>query len=209
MSEVKKVYEQLIKLTEWYTRVKRGNIHGVLLEEWRDLHPDEGIDFENPMVRDSDMMHVGHLPAIATHIHPYIEHRDQVDLGHVLKLLSIHEIGEIHVGDVMTVARSKTSRERDAEKQAAHAMLHPDHRAWYDEFEAKGTFAAKYANSIDKLSWQLVACTCPAQIDEERLVKNGTSVERIYELYRPVMEWDSFLAELLDYVFEHGRKHSS
>ena len=61
---------------------------------------------------------------------PYIEHRDQVDLGHVLKLLSIHEIGEIHVGDVMTVARSKTSRERDAEKQAAHAMLHPDHRAW-------------------------------------------------------------------------------
>ena len=81
-----------------------------------------------------------------------------IDLRRVLELLTVHDLVEIDAGDTFAYDAAghatKEQREREA-AQRIFGMLPPDQaarfRECWDEFEARGTADAKYANALDRL----------------------------------------------------------
>ena len=68
--------------------------------------------------------HVGCLPIIATFLHPYLD--KPVDLGKVLTILAIHDIGEIKLGDELTF--TKKSDQENIEFTTGLGLLHPNYQ---------------------------------------------------------------------------------
>ena len=54
------------------------------------------------------MEHVGTLPILATYFHGHVT--EPVNLGRVLELLAVHDIGEIVVGDESTFTKKEDRR---------------------------------------------------------------------------------------------------
>lgn len=82
---------------------------------------------------------------------------ERVDVGHVLKLLLVHDIVEIDAGDTY-VYDTDGQADKDVREQEAAArlfgLLPPEQaaelRAWWDEFEAAVTPEAKFARALDR-----------------------------------------------------------
>lgn len=82
---------------------------------------------------------------------------DEIDIDRVIKMLLIHDLGEIHTGDTIIYA-SETPELKEEEAQAVKKILEilPDGKLdyymalWY-EFEAGETADSKYAKAIDRV----------------------------------------------------------
>lgn len=123
----------------------------------------------------------------------YSEYDIDINIEHVIAMLSIHEIGESRIGDITPYdgisPKSKAKREREAvvslcsNLKKRHILL-----ALFDEFEAKETPEAKFAYLCDKLDCDLQArlysnagrCSIEkatyemASIDEiQKIIENG------------------------------------
>jgi putative hydrolase of HD superfamily len=80
-----------------------------------------------------------------------------LDLRRVLELLTVHDLVEIDAGDTFAYDpaghETKSQRERDAAERI-FGMLPADQaaqfRACWEEFEARETIEAKYANALDR-----------------------------------------------------------
>ena len=116
-------------------------------------------DYTNDVLREPLIEHIGHLPILASYWHPYIEHTDKVDLGKVLTMLSIHDIGETVTGEIC--AYHKTEEDGDDEYKAALEVMHPNYHAYMDEFEALETYDAKFAKAIDAIAPNIRAVDMP------------------------------------------------
>jgi len=80
------------------------------------------------------------------------------DILHAVRLVIVHDLVEIDAGD--TFAYDTVHQETKAARELAAAVrifgLLPEDqsvafRAWWDEFEAQGTPAARFANALDRL----------------------------------------------------------
>ncbi len=87
------------------------------------------------------------------------EHSDEpVDLPRVLKMLLVHDIVEIDAGDTFYYDEAGRQDKDEREQRAADRLfgLLPDDqkaelRAYWDEFEARQTAEARFANALDRL----------------------------------------------------------
>jgi putative hydrolase of HD superfamily len=84
--------------------------------------------------------------------------REKVELLRVLKMLLIHDIVEIDAGDTFAYDTVLAASQAERELKAAErifALLPDDQakefRALWDEFEAKVTAEARFANAMDRL----------------------------------------------------------
>ncbi len=86
-----------------------------------------------------------------------LQHRANaaVDICRVLQMLLVHDLGEIAGGDVIVYQRN--SSHAAAEREAARGLLAPLEAltrdrllGLFEEFEARQTGDAKYANAIDR-----------------------------------------------------------
>jgi putative hydrolases of HD superfamily len=100
--------------------------------------------------------HSWHLALMATTL---VEYADElVDLNHVIRLLLFHDIVEIDAGDTFffddTGYADKAAREQRAADRI-FGLLPPEQgaefRALWDEFEARQTAEARFANALDRL----------------------------------------------------------
>ncbi len=88
-----------------------------------------------------------------------VEHADeQLDLPHVVEMLVVHDLVEIDAGDTFCydVAENATKAEREGcAADRLFALLEEDQaakfRALWEEFEARATAEAKFANALDRL----------------------------------------------------------
>lgn len=88
-----------------------------------------------------------------------LEHSNEaVDLLKVLKMLLIHDVVEVDVGDVFHHHKHKISDLHEREAKAAErlfGMLPPDQKQEYieiwQEFEARESPEARYAGAVDRL----------------------------------------------------------
>lgn len=106
--------------------------------------------------RENDAEHSWHLALMVLVL---AEHADEpIDAGRAVELVLIHDLVEIHAGDVPyydTAARAaKEQRERDA-AQRLFALLPADqaarmHERW-EEYEAQATPEARFAHAVDRL----------------------------------------------------------
>lgn len=198
--DIKQIIERLIDLQEKYSFEKRHLVTGDRYEEIMRAGMVADGDYSHTAVREPLLEHVGHLPVLAAFLHPYIDHTNEVDLGRVLIMLAIHDIGETEVGDVFTY--DKTEAEETKEYQAAMNLLEPSQQVYYEEFEARETLDAKYTKAIDVLAPIVHSMNRPF-IKIENFKQKGKVVQDVVIKKQHYFEWDLFLLELFDVSITH------
>ncbi|MFV1917588.1 MAG: HD domain-containing protein [Patescibacteria group bacterium] len=156
------------------------------------------VDWEpdNEATREPLLEHVGHLPVLATFLYPHAEHKEKIDLGRVLIMLAIHDIGETTKGDVF--AYDKTSEDEKGELEAARLLLPPELFTYYEEFENWESMDAKFAKAIDALAPLFHELVIPAEVTQKRFKMYGFDVDKIEKRKRPHVDWDSNLNAVFD-----------
>lgn len=110
---------------------------------------------------ENDAEHSFHLAIMACIL---AEHaRQPVDVLHTMKMVLIHDVVEIDAGDTYAYdtefAKSKAEREQKAADRL-FALLPEEqcreYRALWDEFEARETPEAKFANALDRIQPMLL-----------------------------------------------------
>lgn len=106
--------------------------------------------------RENSAEHSWHLAVMALLLSEYAN--EPVDVGHVIKLLLVHDIVEIDAGDTYIYDTAGRADKAEREQRAADrlfGLLPPEQqaalRALWDEFEAQETPEARFANTIDRL----------------------------------------------------------
>lgn len=97
------------------------------MERLKAKFPTTKFDFDDNLIQESLIEHVGSLPIIAVFLHPYLE--IDVDLGKVLTMLAIHDIGETVLGDELTFTKSNLSG--DLEYIEGKKLLHQNYHKLY------------------------------------------------------------------------------
>jgi putative hydrolases of HD superfamily len=106
--------------------------------------------------RENSAEHSWHLAMMAMLLTEYAA--GPVDVMHAMKMVLVHDIVEIDAGDVFAYDAAGNVGKVDREKLAAERIfgLLPDEqgrelRELWEEFEARATPEAKYANALDRL----------------------------------------------------------
>ena len=106
--------------------------------------------------QENDAEHSFHLALMAAVL---AEHASEpVDVLHVMKMVLIHDAVEVDAGDTYAYDTAGNATKREREVRAADrifALLPEDqaaeYRALWDEFEARETPEAKFANTLDRI----------------------------------------------------------
>lgn len=204
-NNMQNILQNLTTLTQNYMSTYRWNINYEKYKRFAELMWDD-IDFDIERVRESLICHVGHLPIIASYLHPYIDHTDEVDLGRVLQMLAIHDIWETIVGDVITVAADRSTAEQDAEDAAARSLLNDKQYELYMEYSDPKTLDGKFTKSIDKISTKIMMCASDINIEKARYKHFWFTLDD-WSKYHKYMERDNFLKEFFEYTVQeiHSR----
>ncbi len=167
----------------------------------------KNLNFSNERF-ENDAEHSWHLCIMAVTLAEYAN--EPVDLLRVIKMLLIHDVVEIDVGDVMIY--KKTDADSEAEKEAAHrifGMLPPGQKQEYLdlwlEFEELNTPDACYARSIDRLEPMLQNLHYECRIWNH----HGVTYDQIVSVTGKIDEgshvlWDYALS-ILDRLREEGK----
>ncbi len=106
--------------------------------------------------RENDAEHSWHLAVMAVLLAEYA--REEPDLLKVVKMLLLHDVVEIDAGDTFAYDEAGHADKSERERRAAErifnllpADLARDVFALWDEFEARETPEAKYAQALDRL----------------------------------------------------------
>lgn len=200
---ITKIVEGLLKLQKNYSSTPRSIvtydrnkniIEPGLLKEY---------NYDSEVIREPLIEHVGHLPIIACYLHQFIEHKNQVDLGQTLIILSIHDIGETEVGDIITY--SKTESHEKSEEEAVKKLLPEYLLKYFEEYKKLETTEGKFAKCVDALAPILHELTLP-KITAERFKYHNFSVDKIVEKKKEYFKWDEVLSGVFDYVIEKLRE---
>jgi putative hydrolase of HD superfamily len=135
--------------------------------------------------------HSWHLALMALLLAEYAE--GDINLGHLLELLLIHDLVEIYAGDTYCYDEDETKDQEVQEAQAAEKLfnlLPEDQSAWLqelrNEFEAGRSLEARFAVSLDRLmplllnyytqgrSWKEHGITADQVLARNRLICEGS-----------------------------------
>ncbi len=199
----KKLLDELIELQRAYASTYRA----ITTEErYNNLIISKLIKdftYDSNYIREPLLEHSGHLPIIASHLWPLIQHRGKVNLGRVLIMLSVHDIGEIEIGDVITYHKSKAHKENEiitAKKRLSKEMLE-----YYIEFENQETMDAKFAKAVDALAPELHELALP-EVTKERFMHFNFNTDSIVEKKEKHFVWDEVLKQLFDAMISEYRE---
>jgi 5'-deoxynucleotidase YfbR-like HD superfamily hydrolase len=200
-------YEKIIKdflsLQDSYQFTRRNLMTKERFRDFVDADPKKGLDLDNVLLNEPLIEHVGHLPIVASYFHQFLEHKDEVDLGRVLTMLSIHDIGETVLGDIFTY--TKTEADEEEEVEVALTLLPKYLQEIFLEYEALETFDAKYAKSVDALAGFLPALDMP-RIILKRFKKRGACVKDVIDRKGYLMEWDTTMKAVFDLGMTQARQ---
>lgn len=202
-SEAVALTENLIKLQQAYAFEYRA----MVTEERYKTQVESGLlenyTFDSEEIREPLIEHIGHLPVIASYLHPNIEHREDVDLGRALIMLSVHDIGETRVGDVLTY--TKSDAETDEEVEAARDLLPEYLFSYFEEMEERETLDAKFAKSVDSIAPLLHEMTLP-KLTPKRFKYHNFDTDKIIAKKQVHFEWDETLRDMFAYLIEKYRQ---
>ena len=136
------------------------------------------------------------------------EHGDpNVNIDRVIRMLLVHDVGEIGAGDVSLYKDTDPQARFDAEKVFIEQLLadHNDLIALWHEFESGESLDARYANAMDRIAGVLSSLFN----EESCWAEKGMTVSRIIEKNRAIERalpslWGEFV-ELVEYADSRGR----
>lgn len=106
--------------------------------------------------RETDAEHTWHMAMFALLLHGELGF--EADLGHVLRLVLVHDLVEIFAGDTYAYDDAAVAGQEERERLAAERLfgrLPPDLggrlHGWWREFEEARTPEARFAKSVDRL----------------------------------------------------------
>ena len=104
--------------------------------------------------RENTAEHSWHLVVMAMVLQRYAA--EPVDIGRVIKMLALHDLGEIHAGDVFLYAADR-GESQEKERAAVAALFEPlpagpraEFESLWSEFAAGETAEARYAQAMDR-----------------------------------------------------------
>jgi putative hydrolase of HD superfamily len=141
-------------------------------------------------------------------------HRDltcDVDLGHVLALLTVHDLVEIYAGDTFGYVAAGQRDQLQREAAAADrlfGMLPPNLAAamhgWWQEFEAAQTPEAHFAKALDRLQVLAQNVFTHGRMWQERGVTEAMSRARNQD----AMAFDPSLARIFEALYRRARQQN-
>jgi len=151
--------------------------------------------------RENTAEHSWQIIIFAQILYPYAKQKEEIDLLRVIRMLSIHDLVEIAVGDTFIFDDNGMEGKFEREKQAAEKLFGSLHseagklflELWL-EFEDRKTADAIFANAIDRLipfvlnshtsgkSWReaLVTETQVRKRLEEAISEAGIAFEEVF-----------------------------
>lgn len=126
------------------------------------LHQAEGLKRElrhswlSDGRRESVAEHTWRMSLMAITLHKDVD--KNIDLFHVLKMIIVHDLGEVYAGDYQVYGKTVPKNKHELEEKALSKLLStlPNYSQqeimdlWY-EFEKQETAEAKFAVALDKL----------------------------------------------------------
>lgn len=201
--DISKIVEGLLKLQKDYASTYRA----IITEERYKKFVESGLlkkyNYDSEEIREPLIEHIGHLPIIASYLHQYIEHKSEVDLGKSLIILSVHDVGETEVGDMLAYA--KTRSHQDLEFAAAKKILPEYLYKYFEEYEEAKTMEGKFAKAVDSLAPLLHEIILP-KVTAERFEYFNFNVDKIVAKKKDYFVWDSILSGIFDYVINELKK---
>lgn len=126
------------------------------------LHEAEGLKREmrhswlSDGRQESVAEHTWRMALMALTLHQEVN--PQIDLFHVLKMIIVHDLGEVYAGDYQVYGKTVPDNKQELESRALNKLLKalPTYSkeelfALWDEFEHRETEEAKFAVALDKL----------------------------------------------------------
>jgi putative hydrolase of HD superfamily len=143
--------------------------------------------------------HSWQIALLALSLAPYAEAR--IDLNRVIRMLLVHDIGEIDTGDTLVYVEGGWEERKAAELAAVKrifgllpAAQSATFLALWQEFEQAETSDARFANAADRAMPVLLNLANQGQSWRE----NGISYERVVERVRPQIQ--AGCPDLWDYL---------
>ena len=170
------------------------------------LRKNKPVTLERP---ENSAEHSWQIAMLALTMHRYAD--EIVDIDHVVRLLLVHDIGEIDVGDTILYAEGALAADKAAEQAAVEriADLLPQDTAaeivqlWI-EFEQNHTPESRFANAMDRLMPVLLNLHRNGQSWRENGVKKEQVLQRAVSKIRLGSQ---ALADWATAQIEEGAKH--
>lgn len=147
--------------------------------------------------------HSWHLAMMAIFLFEYVD--SEINLGHVLELILIHDLVEIYAGDTYCYDEDQTEDQKEREAQAAEklfGLLPLDQTTRLhelrNEYEAGGSSEARFAASLDRLmplllnyhtqgrSWKEHAIKADQVLARNRLISQGS--DKLWSFAQSIIE---------------------
>lgn len=126
------------------------------------LHESEGLKRElrhswlSDGRRESVAEHTWRMALMAIALHKEID--ENIDIGHVLKMIIVHDLGEVYAGDYQVYGKAVPENKHELEEESLNKLLStlPNYSKrkildLWNEFENRETIEAKFAVALDKL----------------------------------------------------------
>ncbi len=149
--------------------------------------------------RENSAEHTWHTILMAMLMFEYAENKQDLNLLHIIKMISIHDLVEIEAGDTFIFDEEANKNKFDRENQAAKKIFtklpYDQGKEYYDvwlEFEKEETADAIFAASVDKImpvllntyskgtSWREAGITSARVFETLKVIEKGP--QKIKEL---------------------------
>ncbi|WP_227107123.1 HD domain-containing protein [Chromobacterium rhizoryzae] len=134
--------------------------------------------------RENSAEHSWQVAMLAMALQPHAN--EPVALDRVVRLLLVHDVGEIVAGDVSVFDRGEGPEEKEAERAGAAQVFNllpqaqaEEMLALWDEFEQGFTAEARFANAIDRLAPALLNLHSDGKGWKEQQVRKSQVLERV------------------------------
>jgi putative hydrolase of HD superfamily len=155
--------------------------------------------------QENSAEHSWHMALAAMTLAEYAP--DGIELRRVLELVTVHDVVEIYAGDTFAydpdaaAHATKEQRERDA-AQRIFGLLPGDQAAYFrecwEEFEARQTLNAKYANALDRLQALLQNMKAGGGSWQAHRVHREDVMRRMEPIHATLPELWPFIVEVVD-----------
>ncbi|MBK5195569.1 MAG: HD domain-containing protein [Proteiniphilum sp.] len=155
--------------------------------------------------RENTAEHTWHTTLMALLLFDYAENREELDLLHIIRMITIHDLVEIEAGDTFIfdeeANRNKFGRENQAAKKIFSMLPYDQGKEYYDlwlEFEKEETPNAIFAASVDKImpvllntrskgtSWREAEITADKVFNTLKIIGKGP--KKIQELLKELVK---------------------
>ena len=160
--------------------------------------------------QENDAEHSWHLAMMVMVLGEYASERD-IDLLHVIRLVLVHDLVEIDAGDTYCYDEAGNADKSQRETAAADrlfSLLPPDQaitfRALWEEFEARETVEARFANSMDRLQPLMHNCFTDGRMWKKHGVVKSQVIQRNRRIADGAPDLWTFARELIDDAVDQG-----